>query len=246
MREIPKAFEKYRHFKGNIYQILNLAKDSETMEDVVVYQALYGDYQVYVRPLAMFMSEVDRDKYPDIQATYRFEKVECSSNSGQSIETQTQTQKQTESKVNTDSNQNISDVTNRNNNVGLNSVESNKVETSGNGTLDKMMQEDQNSSAESEEENVPDKRADMTSSETSESEAEFAIDPAVMEFLDVNTYGQKLNVLASLRHRITDDMITTMAVASDLEVEDGPVEVRYEQLKNCLLTKEKYECVRIR
>ena len=65
-----------RHFKGNRYEILYFARDSETQADVVVYRALYGDYMVYVRPLLMFMSEVDRKKYPDATQTYRFERVE--------------------------------------------------------------------------------------------------------------------------------------------------------------------------
>ena len=98
MRELPKAFEQYRHFKGKLYQILNLAKDSETMEDVVVYQALYGDYQIYVRPLDMFMSEVDKDKYPNVQATYRFEKVDQFTNNNefpQSIEQKSETVEET-------------------------------------------------------------------------------------------------------------------------------------------------------
>ena len=65
-----------RHFKGNQYKILHIAKDSETMADVVVYRALYGERGVWVRPLEMFLSPVDREKYPDVQQTYRFEKVE--------------------------------------------------------------------------------------------------------------------------------------------------------------------------
>ncbi len=72
------------------------------------------------------------------------------------------------------------------------------------------------------------------------------IDPLVMDFLDADTYEQRLNILAALRHRITDDMINTMAVAVDLEIKDGDVEERYEELKNCLLTFEKYECNRLR
>ncbi len=63
-----------RHFKGNRYQILHFAKDSETQEDVVVYRALYGEGGVWVRPMAMFFSPVDREKYPDAAQAYRFER----------------------------------------------------------------------------------------------------------------------------------------------------------------------------
>ena len=65
-----------RHFKGNFYEILCFARDSETQDVVVVYRALYGERGVWVRPKAMFMSEVDREKYPDAAQTYRFERVE--------------------------------------------------------------------------------------------------------------------------------------------------------------------------
>ena len=65
-----------RHFKGNQYEILHIALDSETMEKMVVYRALYGERGVWVRPLEMFLSPVDREKYPEARQTYRFEKVE--------------------------------------------------------------------------------------------------------------------------------------------------------------------------
>ena len=75
---------------------------------------------------------------------------------------------------------------------------------------------------------------------------ESALDPQVMEFLDADTYEERLNILASMRHRITDDMINTMAISVDLEIEDGEIEERYEELKNCLLTLERFECNRLR
>lgn len=180
MTFIPKPHEIYKHFKGNLYQIVTIAQHSETGEQLVIYQAMYGDFKTYARPLAMFTSEVDKVKYPEVQQRFRFELQ------GADADRQTR--------------------------------ESDAV--SGAQTA--------------------------TQAASTATAQESALDPLVLEFLDADSYEQKLNILAGLHHRITDEMITTMAIACDIEVNDGETEERYEELKNCLLTMEKFECNRLR
>lgn len=150
MRNNPKENEIYRHFKGNLYQIVAIATHSETREEMVVYRALYGEGGIYVRPLDMFMSEVDKNKYPEAPQLYRFEKVDSQ------------------------------------------------------------------------------------------------VDPGLMEFLDAETYEERIKILTHLHPRINDAMINTMAVSLDLDVKDGYIEDRYQELLTCLETHAKYECLRLR
>lgn len=197
MRHNPRPQEIYRHFKGNLYQIRCLARHSETGEMMVVYQAMYGSFEIYVRPLSMFMEEVDSVKYPDVRQKYRFALLD-----------------------------------------GQDSVqESESIELMKAEPTDRA--QDQQNLQKQMEPKIEVKSVD-------ESEEELNIDPLVLAFLDADSYEQRLLILDSLHNRITDDMINTMAVSEDLEIKEGDLEDRYQELRNCLRTFEKFECNRLR
>ena len=72
----------YKHFKGDYYLVENIATHSETKEKYVVYRRLYGDGGLWIRPMDMFLSEVDHEKYPNVNQKYRFELQEIESVAG--------------------------------------------------------------------------------------------------------------------------------------------------------------------
>ncbi len=78
MREL-KIHGIYKHFKGDYYLVEDIAKDSETKEEFVVYRRLYEDTGLWIRPVNMFLSEVDHNKYPNVKQKYRFELQEIKS-----------------------------------------------------------------------------------------------------------------------------------------------------------------------
>ena len=235
MTFIPKPHEIYKHFKGNLYQIVTIAQHSETGEQLVIYQAMYGDFKTYARPLAMFTSEVDKVKYPEIQQRFRFE-LQGADADRQTRESDAVSGAQTAAWA-------ASTVTTQDAATAQTATQTAPTATAQDAATWTVPTA-----------TAQDAAAQPASVETQpvapaahiEVAQEPTLDPLVLEFLDADSYEQKLNILAGLHHRITDEMITTMAIACDIEVNDGETEERYEELKNCLLTMEKFECNRLR
>lgn len=228
MTFIPKPHEIYKHFKGNLYQIVTIAQHSETGEQLVIYQAMYGDFKTYARPLAMFTSEVDKVKYPEVQQRFRFE-LQGADADRQTRESDAVSGTQTATQA-------ASTVTTQDAATAQTATQTAPTATAQGATTVASQATAQPASVATHPE----------AAHIEFAEEEPALDPLVLEFLDADSYEQKLNILAGLHHRITDEMITTMAIACDIEVNDGETEERYEELKNCLLTMEKFECNRLR
>jgi len=180
MSFIPRVHEIYKHFKGDLYQITAIAEHTETGETLVIYQAMYGEFKTYARPLEMFVGPVDKEKYPNAVQEYRFE---------------------------------------------LQGPDSDRQRRECD-TAEKIV--------DTVEEHMADKKENVQ------------LDPLVIQFLDAETYAERLGILAAVEHRITDDMLTTMAIACDVEVEEGDIEQRVASLRNCLMTFERYEGTRLR
>ncbi len=196
-RPKPVPQELFKHFKNKMYQIVSIAIHSETREEMVVYQALYGDYKVYVRPLDMFMSEVDRTKYPDVKQKYRFERVDAN---------------------------------------GV-SLEESYPEEKKRGTLEEERQKFRNE---------PYKPSEVMEKSVDEEAEELNLDPLVIEFMDADLAADKNDILSKLRPIITNDMIDIMAMSLGVVVNEGDVYDRFNDLRTCLTTMEKFESSRLR
>ncbi|WP_342756792.1 DUF1653 domain-containing protein [Kineothrix sedimenti] len=198
MQHIPQPHEIYRHFKGNTYQIITIAEHSETGEMFVIYQAMYGNYKTYARPMDIFLEKLDKEKYPQATQEYRFELAAMTQAFGEPA------------------NAPVKDPANGQEKVPAMEAKKELVIES------------------------------VTVPISEQEEQILDIDPQVLKFLEADSYEERLNILTGIHHRITDDMINVMAIATDIEVKSGDIEERFLELRNCLLKLEKFECNRLR
>ncbi len=166
--ERPVPGQRYRHFRGNLYQIITLGFHTETNEEMVVYQALYGEFKVYIRPLDMFLERIDKEQYPEAEQEYRFQLVDADRLSLSSNETE----------------------------------------------------------------------QEMISVEEEENQK---INPLLLQFLDAETYGEKLKIFLEMRDTIDEVVLTDVAASMDISTGTGSLEEQYASVQFALHTLAKYE-----
>ena len=241
MREIPKPGERYRHFKNKEYQILAVATHSETGEKMVVYQALYGEYGVWVRPLSMFMEEVDRVKYPEAAQRYRFERIAEPDDSPERQERETYEAERRETRTmpgggriaperkiwrgeHTETrNSHVSHVTN-----SANTARTVRMAHAAN-------------------ENV--RRSETVDTgahfwDTPQEEPE--LHPLVAEFLDQETTEGKLEVLQRMSGKVAKRDLDSLCFCLDMNPVGGSVEEELDAIRQCIRMQQRYDAPRLR
>lgn len=200
-RQTPVAGQIYKHFKGNLYKVLAVAVHTETEEKLVVYQSVDNPDRVFARPLEMFMSDIDRFRYPLIRAKYRFTLVSEPEE------------------------------------------ETNGEETKEEETKEETLNED------TKEEDVKDEETEEQSDDDSavyKDNGELVIDPYVERVLDEKEFSKKIEFFEMLRGKCSEDMLTTIAISLDIQLQEGSIEDKYSQILRTLKMHEKYETSRLR
>ena len=200
-RQTPVAGQIYKHFKGNLYKVLAVAVHTESEEKLVVYQSVDNPDRVFARPLEMFMSDIDRFRYPLIRAKYRFTLVSEPEE------------------------------------------ETNGEETKEEETKEETLNEDTKG------EDVKDEETEEQSDDDSavyKDNGELVIDPYVEGVLDEKEFSKKIEFFEMLRGKCTEDMLTTIAISLDIQLQEGSIEDKYSQILRTLKMHEKYETSRLR
>lgn len=200
-RQTPVAGQIYKHFKGNLYKVLAVAVHTESEEKLVVYQSVDNPDRVFARPLEMFMSDIDRFRYPLIRAKYRFTLVSEPEE------------------------------------------ETNGEETKEEETKEETLNEDTRG------EDVKDEETEEQSDDDSavyKDNGELVIDPYVEGVLDEKEFSKKIEFFEMLRGKCSEDMLTTIAISLDIQLQEGSIEDKYSQILRTLKMHEKYETSRLR
>ncbi len=240
----------YRHFKDKLYQVKGTAIHSETKEKMVIYQGLYGEYEMYVRPYDMFLSEVDHIKYPDVVQQYRFELIDIKT--GKSLENNYE-ENCRKNCQNTESDEtivsgNVSTYNDNNSSENKDDIYGYRQSGYKKDVKENLGENTKENIGENIKEDVDGlEKLHKEGIEEKETVQEEAIqDSKLIRFLDAYDYKEKLDILTSMRGELNDGLIDIMAESIEVAVPEGDITDRYNSLRKCLLAHTKYEGLRLR
>ena len=220
---IPRQGEIYRHFKNKLYQIIAIATHSETRESYVVYQALYGDFRTYIRPLDMFISEVDHVKYPAVTQKYRFERVDRATLSNPSYDDNSIL---TGNSPDNSCENNIFAGNSPDDSYGNNIFAGNSPDDScGNNIFAGNSPDDSYANNELD-------------------DHDGLINPLLVQFLELDTYKEKLEFFQSIIPKLDDRLTNDICVALDIACSDTSLDDRIAHIRDYLQTQTRFEITR--
>ena len=219
-RPDPVAGEVYRHFKGNLYEVVTIAVHTETSDRLVVYKSVDTPGKVFARPVDMFLSDVDRLRYPFIKAKYRFTLVENEKNDVAKIE----------KTILEDLKDEITPDTNN--------VEQKPVEEKSDNNNERIVDNNK--------ETQVIENLDTDDTAKYKEDGTLVLDPVVEAILDAKEYTKKIENFQLLRGKCTEEMLTMLAISLDVQLTEGTIDDKYAQILQTLRMHEKYESARLR
>ena len=216
MNQMPRPGERYRHFKDKLYQIVAVATHSETGEKMVIYQALYGEFGVWARPLSMFLEPVDREKYPEAAQKLRFERVAAAAAGDEEQE-----EARTEGK------------------------EREEARAEGKEREEARAADKECEEAPARGDNgIP--AGEQACGHDDQGSDESSLHPLLFRFLDAGSPGERVNLLRLMKGRVGQAEVDSLCTCLDARRLDGSIEEQIDDLIGRLQMQQKYQTSRLR
>lgn len=216
MNQMPRPGERYRHFKDKLYQIVAVATHSETGEKMVIYQALYGEFGVWARPLSMFLEPMDREKYPEAAQKLRFERVAAAAAGDEEQE-----EARTEDK------------------------EREEARTEGKEREEARAADKECEEAPARGDNgIP--AGEQACGHDDQGSDESSLHPLLFRFLDAGSPGERVNLLRLMKGRVGQAEVDSLCTCLDARRPDGSIEEQIDDLIGRLQMQQKYQTSRLR
>ncbi len=224
MNQMPRPGERYRHFKDKLYQIVAVATHSETGEKMVIYQALYGEFGVWARPLSMFLEPVDREKYPEAAQKLRFERVAAAGDEEQE-EARTEDKEREEARTE--------------------GKEREEARAEGKEREEARAADKECEEAPARGDNgIP--AGEQACGHDDQGSDESSLHPLLFRFLDAGSPGERVNLLRLMKGRVGQAEVDSLCTCLDARRPDGSIEEQIDDLIGRLQMQQKYQTSRLR